>query len=74
MIRLTELQENWRGMTVSSVFQIPGFTILIVVLLAVGVTMLLSGNIDDVAKTPKQLANPLHKENRKILFDATSEE
>jgi hypothetical protein len=73
MIKLTELQENWRGMTVSSVFQIPGFTILIVVLLAVGVTMLLSGNIDDVAKTPKQLANPLHTENRKILFDATSE-
>jgi len=57
-------------MTVSSVFQIPGFTVLIVVLLAVGVTMLLSGNIDDVAKKPKRLANPLHEENRKILFDA----
>lgn len=32
--------------------------------------MLCSARFDDVEKTPKQLSNPLHKENRKTLFDA----
>lgn len=54
MLKLTKLQENWRGMTVSSMFQIPGFTILVIVSLAVGVTMLFCGHVEDVDKKPNR--------------------
>ncbi len=54
MTRLIGLGTSWRGVTVSSVFQIPGFAILVICALAVGVTMLLTGHVEsgDKVKSP----------------------
>ena len=69
-MRLTDLQKNWRGMTVSSAFQIPGFALLVVVSLAVGITMLFSEHVE---YAPNHISSPLPKEDRKIFFDADSQ-
>ncbi len=53
MTNLTPLGTKWRGMTVSSVFQLPGFLLLIVVGFAIVVTMLMTGHRSELKSQPE---------------------
>jgi hypothetical protein len=60
MTKVTALETKWQGMTVSSVFQVPGVMLLIVIGLTIAVTMLTTGHQTELKSTPK--ASPTYSQ------------